>query len=154
MRIRPRFYIGGAIIVLAIGYLIVTAIRSTSEYYLTVDEVSARQGELGSDPIRVAGRVKAGTISWEPNTLTLKFVIVPIPDPASTAPVRPVSVNASVGGSEPVSFPVYCAGQPKPDMLVPGRDVIVEGKLGAGGVIIASQVMTSCPSKYQPKQAQ
>src|ERR1700756_515379 len=80
MRIRPRFYIGGALIALAIAYLIVSAIRSTSEYYLTVDEVSARQAELGRDPIRVAGRVEPGTISWEPNTLTLKFVIVPIPD--------------------------------------------------------------------------
>jgi cytochrome c-type biogenesis protein CcmE len=152
MRIRPRFYFGGALIVLAVAYLIVSAIRSTSEYYLTVDEVSARQAELGSDPIRVAGRVKAGTISWEPNTLTLKFVIVPIPDPAAANPVQPVSIQAPA--ADPVSFPVYCAGQPKPDMLAPGRDVIVEGKLGAGGVIIATQVMTSCPSKYQPKQSQ
>jgi cytochrome c-type biogenesis protein CcmE len=150
MRVRPRFYIGGALIALAIAYLIVSAIRSTSEYYLTVDEVSARQAELGRDPIRVAGRVKPGTISWEPNSLTLKFVIVPIPDPAAAAPVRPVSVNAP----DTVSFPVFCAGQPKPDMLAENRDVIVEGKLGAGGVIIASQVMTSCPSKYQPKQSQ
>jgi cytochrome c-type biogenesis protein CcmE len=150
MRVRPRFYIGGVVIALAIAYLIVSAIRSTSEYYLTVDEVSARQSELGRDPIRVAGRVKPGTISWDPNSLTLKFVIVPIPDPAAAAPVRPVSVKAV----DPVSFPVFCAGQPKPDMLAENRDVIVEGKLGAGGVIIASQVMTSCPSKYQPKQSQ
>ena len=150
MRVRPRFYIGGALIALAIAYLIVSAIRSTSEYYLTVDEVSARQAELGRDPIRVAGRVKPGTISWEPNSLTLKFVIVPIPDPAAATPVRPVSVKAV----DSVSFPVFCAGQPKPDMLAENRDVIVEGKLGAGGFIIASQVMTSCPSKYQPKQSQ
>ena len=150
MRIRPRFYIGGALIALAIAYLIVSAIRSTSEYYLTVSEVGARQAELGRDPIRVAGRVKPGTISWEPNTLTLKFVIVPIPDPAPTAPVRPVSVKVV----DSVSFPVFCEGQPKPDMLAENRDVIVEGKLTAGGVIIASQVMTSCPSKYQPKQSQ
>ena len=150
MRVRPRFYIGGAVIALAIAYLIVSAIRSTSEYYLTVDEVNARQSELGRDPIRVAGRVKPGTISWDPNSLTLKFVIVPIPDPAAATPVRPVSVKAV----DSVSFPVFCAGQPKPDMLAENRDVIVEGKLGSGGVIIASQVMTSCPSKYQPKQSQ
>jgi cytochrome c-type biogenesis protein CcmE len=150
MRIRPRFFIGGSLIALAIAYLIVSAIRSTSEYYLTVNELSARQSELGIDPIRVAGRVKPGTISWDPNTLTLKFVIVPIPDPATPGPVQAVSVKTS----DPVSFPVFCAGQAKPDMLAPNRDVIVEGKLGAGGVIIASQVMTSCPSKYQPKQSQ
>lgn len=150
MRIRPRFYFGGAIIVLAVAYLIVTAIRSTSEYYLTVAEVSARQAQLGGQALRVAGRVKAGTISWEPNSLTLKFVIVPIPDPTATSPVQPVSITAPTG----TSFGVICVGQPKPDMLAPGRDVIVEGKLGPGGVITATQVMTSCPSKYQPKQSQ
>jgi cytochrome c-type biogenesis protein CcmE len=149
MRVRPRFYFGGALIVLAVAYLIFSAIRSTSEYYLTVAEVSARQAQLGSQPLRVAGRVKAGTISWDPISLTLKFVIVPIPDPASASPVQPVSVTA-----DPLSFGVICVGQPKPDMLAAGRDVIVEGKLGADGVITASQVMTSCPSKYQPKQSQ
>ena len=152
MRIRPRFYFGGALIVLAVAYLIVSAIRSTSEYYLTVDEVSARQAQLGGQALRVAGRVKAGTIDWDPNTLTLKFAIVPIPDPASTSPVQPVSITAPP--PDPVSFRVICAGEPKPDMLAPGRDVIVEGKLGADGVITATQVMTSCPSKYQPKQSQ
>jgi cytochrome c-type biogenesis protein CcmE len=39
-------------------------------------------------------------------------------------------------------------------MFAPGRDVIVEGKLTPDGAIAATQVMTSCPSKYRPKQAQ
>ena len=63
-------------------------------------------------------------------------------------------VSALKLASDPVSFRVVAAGEPKPDMFAPGRDVIVEGKLGAGGVIAATQVMTSCPSKYKPKQAQ
>ena len=151
MRIRPRFFIGVGLIAVAIGYLIFSAIRTTSEYYLTVPEVAARQGELGGQALRVAGRVKAGTINWEPNSLTLIFEIVPIPDvDASGAPIKPVSVVAS----DPVSFRVVSAGEPKPDMFAPGRDVIVEGKLGADGTIAASQVMTSCPSKYKPKQSQ
>jgi len=151
MRIRPRFFIGGALIVLAIGYLIFSSIRTTSEYYLTVPEVAARQAELGGQAIRVAGRVKPGNIAWDPNSLSLKFEIAPIPDiDASGAPVKPVSVVAS----DPVSFRVIAAGEPKPDMFAPGRDVIVEGKLTPDGAIAASQVMTSCPSKYRPKQAQ
>jgi cytochrome c-type biogenesis protein CcmE len=149
MRIRPRFFIGGALIVLAIGYLIFSSIRTTSEYYLTVSEVAARQAELGGQSIRVAGRVKPGNIAWDPNSLTLKFEIAPIPDiDASGAPVKPVVA------SDPVSFRVISAGEPKPDMFAPGRDVIVEGKLGPDGAIAATQVMTSCPSKYKPKQAQ
>jgi cytochrome c-type biogenesis protein CcmE len=111
--------------------------------------VAARQSELGGQALRVAGRVKAGTINWEPNTLTLKFEIVPIPDvDASGAPVKPVLA------SDPISFRVMSAGEPKPDMFAPGRDVIVEGTLGADGTIAATQVMTSCPSKYKPKQSQ
>jgi cytochrome c-type biogenesis protein CcmE len=149
MRIRPRFFIGGALIVLAIGYLIFSSIRTTSEYYLTVPEMAARQSELGGQSIRVAGRVKPGNIGWDPNSLTLKFEIAPIPDVDATgAPVRPVVA------SDPISFRVISAGEPKPDMFAPGRDVIVEGKLGPDGAIAATQVMTSCPSKYKPKQSQ
>ncbi len=149
MRIRPRFFIGGGLIVLAIGYLIFSSIRTTSEYYLTVPEVAARQTELGGQAIRVAGRVKPGNIDWNPNSLTLKFEIVPIPD-VDAAAVKPVSVVAS----DAVSFRVVAAGEPKPDMFAPGRDVIVEGKLTPDGAIAATQVMTSCPSKYKPKQSQ
>src|ERR1700676_4815289 len=150
MRIRPRFLIGGALIVLAIGYLIFSSIRTTSEYYLTVPEMAARQGELRGQSTRVAGRVKPGNIAWDPNSLTLKFEIVPIPD-VDAAPAPPMNF---VVASEPVSFRVISVGEPKPDMFAPGRDVIVEGKLTPDGAIAATQVMTSCPSKYKPKQAQ
>jgi len=149
MNIRPRFFIGAGLIILAIGYLIGNAMRTTSEYYLTVNEVASRQSELGGQSLRVAGQVRPGTVSWEPNTLTLKFEIVPIPDiNAAGEVIKPVVAT------EPVSFRVVCAGEPKPDMFAPGRDVIVEGKLGADGVISATQVMTSCASKYKPKRSQ
>jgi len=151
MRIRPRFFIGVGLIAVAIGYLIFSSIRTTSEYYLTVPEVAARQSELGGQAIRVAGRVKPGNIGWDPNSLTLKFEIGPLPDiGADGEPVKPVSVVAG----DPVSFRVVSAGEPKPDMFAPGRDVIVEGKLTPDGTIAATQVMTSCPSKYKPKQSQ
>ena len=148
MRIRPRFFIGVGLIVVAVGYLIFSAIRTTSEYYLTVSEVAAQQSALGGQALRVAGRVKAGSIDWEPNTLTLKFEMVPIPDVGADGAVKPIVA------SDPVSFRVICAGEPKPDMFAPGRDVIVEGKLNSEGTIAATQVMTSCPSKYKPKQSQ
>ena len=146
MRIKPRFLIGGGLIVAAIAYLIVIGIRSTSEYYLTVDEAAARQTDLMGQPIRVAGRVKAGTIDWDPASLTLSFAITPLP-PEAGAKVEPVSLH-------PVQeINVVCKGQPKPDMFAPGRDVIVEGHLTAHNFVTADQVMTSCPSKYRPKKA-
>jgi cytochrome c-type biogenesis protein CcmE len=144
MRIRPRFFVGAGLIAIAIGYLIFSAIRNTSEYYLTVNEVASRQTELAGQPIRIAGRVKAGNIAWDPATLTLKFEMVQIPD------VAPGSVQP-VAATEPFALKVICAGEPKPDMFAPGRDVIVEGRLGPSGEVVATQVMTSCPSKYKPQ---
>ncbi|HXZ82409.1 MAG TPA: cytochrome c maturation protein CcmE [Acidimicrobiales bacterium] len=139
--------IGVGLIAAALAYLITTAIRNTSEYYLTVTEASSRASELQGQSLRVAGRVKPDTISWEPSTLTLKFEIAPIPEPAPDG-VKPVA------SSEPPSFKVTCVGQPKPDMFAAGRDVIVEGRLDSQGAIAASQVLTSCPSKYEPKKGQ
>jgi cytochrome c-type biogenesis protein CcmE len=145
MRIKPRFLIGGGLIVAAIAYLIAIGIRSTSEYYLTVDEAVARQAELNGQPVRVAGRVKAGTINWDPASLTLSFAIAPLP-PEDGAKVQPVSMRP------PEEIRVLSKGQPKPDMFAAGRDVIVEGRVTAHNFVIADQVMTSCPSKYRAKK--
>ncbi len=145
MRIRLRFLFGAGLIVAAIVYLIVAAIQNTSEYYMTVAEVSARHGQLQGQDLRVAGRVKPGSIQWDPASLTLRFSMFQIPDAVSKDEVKPVAA------SDPPTFGVICVGQPKPDMFAENRDVIVEGKL-EHGVIEARQVMTSCPSKYKPKQ--
>jgi cytochrome c-type biogenesis protein CcmE len=145
---KLRFAIGAGLIIGAIGYLIVTAVRNTAEYYLTVNEVKARQPELSGQMLRVAGRVKAGNIAWNPETLTLAFDMVP-PPPVDDAGAALKTVAATV---DPPVFHVICRGQPKPDMFAPNRDVIVEGRLAANGTIEARQVLTSCPSKYIPKQ--
>ncbi len=144
---RLRFAIGTGLIIAAIGYLIVAAVRNTAEYYLTVNEVKVRQGELAGQMLRVAGRVAPGSIGWDPITLTLSFGLAQ-PPPADQPGVK--AVAASVGGG-PI-FHVICRGEPKPDMFAANRDVIVEGTLAADGTIEARQVLTSCPSKYVPKQ--
>jgi cytochrome c-type biogenesis protein CcmE len=142
---KLRFVVGAGLIVLAIGYLITTAVRNTSEYYLTVNEVGARKAQLSGQMLRVAGRVKAGPISWDPATLSLAFAMVSPPNPDGS-PVK------TIAASEPSDFRVVARGEPKPDMFAAGRDVIVEGRLAADGTIEARQVLTSCPSKYVPKQ--
>src|ERR1700730_12699740 len=94
--------------------------------------------------LRVAGRVKAGTISWDPATLALGFAMVSSPHPDGSPP-KPVPAAA------PAEFRVGAGGEPKPDMFAAGRDVIVEGRLASDGTIEARQVLTSCPSKYIAK---
>jgi cytochrome c-type biogenesis protein CcmE len=147
---KLRFIIGVGLVVATIAYLIVTAVRNTAEYYLTVNEVKARQGELSGQMLRVAGRVVPATIQWDPLSLTLRFAITEPPAGDGQPAVTTVAATATA----PATYTVISRGQPKPDMFAPGRDVIVEGLLTRNNTIEARQVLTSCPSKYTPKQNQ
>ncbi len=154
MRFKPRFFIGGGLVAAAVIYLTTTAIRNTAEYYLTVPEVAARAQQLTGQALRVAGRVKPGSVSWEPSSLKLSFKLVAIPeadgtgsDTKSLAGIRKVNDDRQNTSAE---FLVVSVGQPKPDMFAENRDVIVEGELTSGHTIMARQVLTSCPSKYVP----
>jgi len=40
-----------------------------------------------------------------------------------------------------------------PDMFSEGREVVVEGHYGQGA-LAAKQIMTSCPSKYEPQKTE
>jgi hypothetical protein len=91
-----------------------------------------------------------GTIHWEASSLTLKFAITQ-PPPGDG---QPVVTKVTAGAMTPAIFTVVSQGQPKPDMFAPGRDVIVEGLVTPNNMIEARQVLTSCPSKYSPKQNQ
>jgi cytochrome c-type biogenesis protein CcmE len=95
-------------------------------YFLTVPEVQQKMTALKGEPIRVAGKVTEDLIDWDVRNLSLAFVIG---DGQSRIPVRYKGV--------------------KPDMFQTGVDVIVEGRIGHDGVLAASVLMTSCPSKYQ-----
>jgi cytochrome c-type biogenesis protein CcmE len=147
---KLRFVIGVSLVVAAISYLIVTAVRNTAEYYLTVNEAKARQVELLGQTLRVAGRVVPGTIQWDPSSLMLKFAITEPPPGDGQPAVTKVATTAPV----PVTLVIVSRGQPKPDMFAAGRDVIIEGTLQRHNTIQARQVLTSCPSKYSAKQNQ
>ena len=145
-----RFVTAVILVVASIAYLIITAVRNTAEYYLTVNEAKAREAELSGQMLRIAGRVVPGTIQWDPSSLTLKFAITQPPPGDGQPAVTTVAATALA----PTRFMVVSRGQPKPDMFAPGRDVIVEGLLKRASTIEARQILTSCPSKYSPKPNQ
>jgi cytochrome c-type biogenesis protein CcmE len=128
-----RFMIGSAVIVAAIGWLMYTGIRETSAYYLTIQEFLPKKSEYGNMALRVAGRVRPGSIDYDARTLDLKFDLAGFPDGKTADLFVPVAFNGI-----------------KPDMFADGRDVIVEGRY-TDGVLRAKQVLTSCPSKYEAK---
>ena len=120
--------IGMVVIVAAVAYLLLSGTTASAVYFLTVPEVQQQLSALqqASHPIRVAGPVTADPIHWEVRQLSLAFHI----------------------GEGEVRLPVQYTGI-KPDMFQAGVSVIVEGRIGRDGVLHASTLMTSCPSKYQ-----
>lgn len=120
---RLKFFIGGAIIVLVLGWLIFSNIEGASAHYLTVEELLA-QGP-SDRMVRVSGLVVGQTIDWDPQELILRFEI------------------ADEGGSLPV---VYQGA--RPDMFRDGAETVVEGKYASSGLFEASTLLLKCPSKY------
>jgi cytochrome c-type biogenesis protein CcmE len=125
---RRRFVVGAVLIAGAVSWLVYAGIRSTSMYYFEVDEFLARRAQLVDEDLRVKGWVRQGTVKWDPRTNDLAFEL------------------ARQDGADPVS--VSYRGV-LPDMFAEGREVVVEGRW-TGGALAARQVMTSCPSKYEP----
>ena len=124
LRARSKFIIGGAIIVLAVGYLIVSSIGSSTAYYLTVEEV--RANGPSEQTVRVAGTVVGETIKWNAKELMLRFNIT------------------DASGSLAVIY-----NGPRPDMLQDEAEAIVEGRYIEWGSFEASNLLLKCPSKYE-----
>jgi cytochrome c-type biogenesis protein CcmE len=118
-----NFLIGGAIILVVIGWLIFSNVQGSTAYYLTVEELKT----VGPSDrmVRVSGLVVGETIDWDPQQMTLRFEI------------------ADEGGSLPVIFKGV-----RPDMFQDGAQAVVEGKHTTKGVFEATSLLLKCPSKY------
>jgi len=134
MKKRLQFVAGGFAIAGAVGFLMYTGIQETSAYYLNLDEFLPQRESLSGVPVRIAGKVRGGTVEYDLRTLRLDFALG-APGQADSGDFLPVSYTGI-----------------KPDMFSDGRDVIVEGKY-ASGVLRAEKVLTSCPSKYEADPA-
>jgi cytochrome c-type biogenesis protein CcmE len=135
------------VIVAAVGTLIYAAVRETSAYFMTVEEYAADPSAHADKSLRLAGRVRDGTVDWNPATLDLSFVIQPIPPrPDGEKAAAPAPETAPPVDSR-LTLPVRYNGI-LPDMFAAGRDVIVEGRVERG-VFHASNLLTTCPSKYE-----
>ena len=127
---RKKFLIAGALVILAIAYLVYAGMQSTTMYYLTPKEILARGPSAYGEQLRLAGKVKPDSVQSEPKDMTLRFVVVDDTDAGKTVPVVYKGVV--------------------PDSFKPDADVVLEGKLSANGIFEASTLLAKCPTKYVP----
>ncbi len=137
---KGQFFLGIACVIGAVGYLMYTGIRETSLYYLTIEEFLPTRTDFANEGVRVAGRVQAGTINWDPKDLRLSFFLGSFKEGET-----PASDPGTAGSGVLVRYQGIL-----PDMFAEGRDVIVEGRYHPTDVLEAKTIMTSCPSKYEP----
>ncbi len=123
--------IGAAIVVSAIGYLMFSGATGNTAFFMTVPELQAQTQDMRGAALRLAGKVTAYPIEWDVGKLSLAFTI----------------------GEGDARIPVRYNGV-KPDMFQTGAEVIVEGQIGPDGVLVANNLMTSCPSKYEEEKPQ
>jgi len=148
---RAKFIIGGLLIFAAIVYLIYSSTQANAQYFLTVDELAAKgEGTLGRD-LRVSGAVVGDTIEYDPQTLTLQFVVAHVPGDNKEIEAQgglAKVLHDAVVDPERARIPVVYVG-PKPDLLRDEAQAIMTGRLGEDGIFYADELLLKCPTKYE-----
>ncbi len=123
---QKKFAVGAVIIIGAIGWMIYSAIDTSANYYYKVSEVKAMGKSAMGISLRVEGKVLENSIDNDEQNLKIRFSVI---------------------DDSKESIPVFYKGI-APDMLQDDIKVMVEGKLDDNGTLVASRVLTSCPSRY------
>jgi len=153
-----KFVIGGMLILGAVVFLIWSATISSSEYFLTIDELNAKGSSIVDKNLRVSGAVIGDTIQYDAQSLTLTFEVAHVAgDNAqleTEGGLAEALHQAVIDPSRERMTVVYVG--PLPDLLRNEAQAIVTGHLGADGIFYADELLLKCPTKYEeaiPEQA-
>ena len=128
---RWRYVVGGAVIVSAIVYIILSSTQGTAVYALTIHELKAKCPAIYGQGVRVGGTIEGRSIVWDADDLILRFNLV---DGGEILPVAYKGIQ--------------------PDTFRDGAPALVEGKYQSNGVFEAGKLLLTCPSKYEAAPTQ
>ena len=155
---RNKFFIGGALILAAVVYLIVSSTQASAEYFMTVDELNAKGSSAINQSVRLSGAVLGDTIQYDAETLTLTFDVAHVSgdnaEIEAQGGLAAVLHEAVIDPSRARVKVVYEGVMP--DLLRNEAQAIMTGKLGEDGVFHAEELLLKCPTKYEeavPEQA-
>ncbi len=125
-KVRLSFVVAGVAMAGAVLYLVIANTGSTAEYYMTIGELRSCQS-CATQTVRVLGTIQANSIVRQDGSESVRFTVL---DDKQTMPVE---YNGVV-----------------PDIFGPGIQVVLDGRLTAGGVFDAQSLLAKCPSKFTP----
>ncbi|MGZ3333239.1 MAG: cytochrome c maturation protein CcmE [Gemmatimonadaceae bacterium] len=124
---KRGWIIGGAVVIVAVfGWLLFGGLEKNVVFFLTPKELLAKGTDGVGVPVRLGGQVKPGSVKWDAQTLNLRFTV--------TDGAREMQVHST--------------GAP-PQMFRDGMGVVVEGRVGAGGVFEATGLMVKHSNEYR-----
>lgn len=146
-----KFVVGGILILGAVVFLIWTSTAANAEYFLTIDELSAKGSTVVDKNLRVSGAVVGESIQYDPQSLTLSFEVVHVP--ADTADIKTEgglaeALHQAVMDPTRSRMQVVYVG-PRPDLLRHEAQAIMTGHLGEDGVFYAEELLLKCPTRYE-----
>ncbi len=127
--------IGGVLVIALLGWYGASQVGETSfAYYQTLNEFLATP-EAAHRAVRVHGYVTTGSIERDVEARQVSFRVQEKPPHAAGEMGTPMTV-------------IYLSLE-TPDLFKDGAEVVVEGRLGAGGTFRATNVLAKCPSKFE-----
>ncbi len=159
MSSRVKLFLGGFIILAAVGFLVVSSTQASAQYFMTIDELGAKGPSMVDRNATVSGAVMGDTIAYDPQTLSLTFTVANVPGDNNEIEreggLAKVLHQAVIDPSRSHLKIVYKGA--KPDLLRNEAQAIMTGQLGADGVFYATELLLKCPTKYEqaiPQQVQ
>ena len=155
---KVKFLIGGLLIVAAVVFLIVSSLQSSSQYFMTVEELQTKPSAVMGRELRVSGAVIGESIQYDPETFTLHFTVAHMPGDqkeVDAAGGLAAVLHQAVSDPNAARMQVVYEGV-KPDLLRDEAQAIMTGKIGEDGVFYAEELLLKCPTKYEeavPDQA-
>jgi len=148
---RSKFILGGLLIAAAIIYLIATSTQAAAQYYLTIDELSAKGDSIKDRDVKLSGAVLGETIRYDIETLTLRFTIANVPADSDEIEAKgglAEVLHQAVMDPNARRLEVVYIG-PMPDLLRDEAQAIVTGRLREDGVFEADELLLKCPTRYE-----
>ena len=119
---------GVALLAVAVA-LVLNAFQSNLVFFFSPSQVAANEAPVDRT-FRLGGMVETGSLKRLPDGLTVRFVVT---DTAKTIPVEYKGIL--------------------PDLFREGKGVVAQGKLEAGGVFRAQEVLAKHDENYMPPEA-
>lgn len=145
---RLKFLIGGALILGAVAYLVLSGTMTGARFFITVDDIVHNPDYVGQT-VRITGVVLGDSIAYDAKTGELAFTIAHLPNVEGDLGM---ALHLAAKDPNATQLRVFMADETMPDLLQHEAQAILTGALGEDGLFYANELLLKCPSRFQEMQ--